>query len=138
MKALTLSRGECVRWKFVMNENWLNTLKVGDKVIVSSSFVESIDVVERLTKTQILLKNTYKKYRRNSGVEISGDKWNFTRLYEATEEAVNKIREKNKRKILINRINSLNLYLLTTDVLEQIDSLTNDDNHNNERISGQV
>lgn len=56
--------------------DWLEALKVGDRVFVpmnSSSWdgeVGSVSVVERLTKTQIVLQGSNTRYRRDTGAAV--------------------------------------------------------------------
>lgn len=112
-----------------MSENWLNTLKVGDKVIISFDLNDQyVDVVERLTKTQIILKKAYfqRQYRRDTGRLVGGcsrRRNNYPCLLEATEERIAVIAEKTTRIKLINSIEKCKLHTLNTDVLQQIERL---------------
>ena len=90
--------------------NWTQKLEVGDKVILrgrtlSQSLVTS---VERLTKTQIILKHTSTKYNRNNGDEVGGNSWSSYSIQEYDVGLSNKItydRELIKlRKILRDHI----------------------------------
>ena len=105
-----------------MSNAWLENIKVGDKVIVDGSgftAFNKIDTVERLTKTQIVLKNTHSKYRRSSGRSV-GDIWNSSFLSEATREKILKIQEARYRLNLLNKIESISIRNLSTDSLKSI------------------
>ena len=52
--------------KFPMN------LQVGDKVIVAGRTVEKVLVVERVTKTQLILSPTSSRFRRDNGWQVGG------------------------------------------------------------------
>ena len=68
-----------------MNE-WLKTLKAGDKVFVRSNFRKSLKTVQRITPTgRIVVDNT----QYVNGIYRS-DAWNIFSLEEATEEEVNR------------------------------------------------
>ena len=106
-----------------MSNEWLENIKVGDKVIVSGSgfgSLNKIDTVERLTKTQIVLKNTHSKYRRSSGRSVGGDVWSMGFISEATREKILKIQEARYRLNLLNKIESIRIGNLSTDSLKSI------------------
>jgi bifunctional DNA-binding transcriptional regulator/antitoxin component of YhaV-PrlF toxin-antitoxin module len=86
---------------------WLLDLKPGDQVIVTSSGYaqgDYIDIVERITKTQIILKKYMNKFRRESGLLIKGDIWNRKRLEQATCEKIKTIKDRERKRYLINEI----------------------------------
>ena len=86
---------------------WLLDLKPGDQVIVTSSGYaqnDYIDIVERTTKTQIILKKYMDKFRRESGILIKGDIWNRKRLEQATCEKMKTIKDRERKRYLINEI----------------------------------
>lgn len=72
---------------------WLDNLKVGDEVVVSGHN-DIIEKVTGVTRTQITIKGT--KYRRDSGRQITQDKWHHLWLVEPTEEARVKIKHQNE------------------------------------------
>ena len=77
------------------DKEWLANLKVGDTVVVQNSNYgcsDSIRKVARLTKTQIVLESG-SKFRRNDGTPVNADSWNRRFLYEATSEAIDKIKQ---------------------------------------------
>lgn len=80
-------------------------LKAGDKVIVSSIRNQPIvDVVERVTKTHIILRESMTKYSRNSGYVVGGDSWSFSFLSEWTEEKELAIKESLEKNRLIAKL----------------------------------
>ena len=59
-------------------KNDFKSLEVGDQVIVRRSHNhDTISTIERLTKTQIILKNSDKKYKRKTGSLISLSSWSY-------------------------------------------------------------
>lgn len=75
-----------------MDTQWLQNLKPGDKVIVSGNHHESLDTVERVTATQIVLK-AGRRYRKVDGWHVGGGSAFYSsNLMPVTREAVNRIR----------------------------------------------
>jgi len=73
-----------------MNEQeWLDSLKPGDRVIVCGRWANSLRTVERLTKTQIVLKGS--KFRKSDGGLVGADSYNYAYLRSPTEQRVNDI-----------------------------------------------
>lgn len=104
-----------------MNKDWLREIKIGDIVIVHMHRnPDTIDVVLRLTKTQIILKKTNNKYRRSTGIMIGSDMWNMSAIYEATDEKIIAIKINMYRRKLIMRIDTINADILSTEQLENI------------------
>lgn len=78
-----------------MNNQWLKNIKAGDTVILESGGYyggASVEKVERLTKTQIVLKSGG-KFRRDSGNMVGGDAWSRSQIREPTEDGLNAIRK---------------------------------------------
>lgn len=77
-----------------MDSDFLQSIKVGDKVAVShNGDVYSLVLIHRITKTQFITR-TGVKYRRDTGERIGSDRWSRSFLVEATEEVLNKIRHR--------------------------------------------
>lgn len=76
----------------------LKDLKEGDKVVVYKRWGDSINVIEKVTKTQIVVNGT--KYRRESGSQIGGSVWYSSRIGICTKEEENRIRS----QISVNRM----------------------------------
>ncbi len=73
------------------------SLKVGDLVIVNNGgwYGRSIDRVDRLTKTQIILERSQTKFRRDSGFMVGRDSYSRGHLSIYTEEKGQQIRHRN-------------------------------------------
>lgn len=97
--------------------DWLNDLKVGDKVFAGSRFSSRLLEIERLTKTQIILKGGHGKYRKFDGYQVgSGSVWNMSSLRQATPELIAEF----KRAAIIDRLDSFKWKSLDTSLLETI------------------
>lgn len=69
------------------SEDWLKSLAVGQKVIISTGNVyrgERLATVDRLTATQIVVGEH--RFKRDSGWMIGGSRWETTWLQEPTPE----------------------------------------------------
>ena len=78
-----------------MNEKeWLAGLQPGDQVVVCGRWDNKICTVERLTKTQIVLKNG-SKFRKFGGSLVGKDSFNFSYLRSPSEQRVNDIMHHN-------------------------------------------
>lgn len=51
-------------------DNWLDNLKPGDEVFVVGSYDVARETVERVTATQVVLRNCLSRYRRSDGKMI--------------------------------------------------------------------
>lgn len=71
-----------------MNE-WLKTLKVGDKVIVESRYKRTITTVEKITAAGNIKANGI--LFNSNGMERGGGVWNTTYLKQATPEVIEEI-----------------------------------------------
>jgi hypothetical protein len=88
---------------------WLEKLKDGDVVIVTGGGgcqPDRIGVVDRLTKTQIVLKGGA-RYRRTSGREVGGSTWFSTHLVEPEADRVDKIREAQERRRMVEALHNV-------------------------------
>jgi len=79
------------------NKTFLDKLEVGSPVIMCGKYNDYVLTVERITKTQIIVSSGKGKFNRMTGRSIGTDSWNSTYIHEATEKAVAKIYEVNKR-----------------------------------------
>ena len=103
-------------------KEWLNDLKPGDQVILGSSAhtgVDSIGKVERLTKTQIVIKGSSIRYRRIDGRRIGASCWYESWICQATQEKIAEITEAKKRRTLIGKLNTMRWGDLNTEALAQ-------------------
>ena len=96
--------------------NWIEALKPGDNVIISSMYGARIGTVEKITpagniKAGGLLFN-------KSGREKGGDVWHSCKLNEATDES---LREINEHEIIANVLSKMRqINSLTYDQAEKI------------------
>ena len=96
----------------------LKDLVVGDEVLVTGTFNRRIAKVDKVTKTKIVIDNA--RFRRDSGCQCGGDRWNRKSISVPTEKEISDVKEENIRKILINTISSFNFERLSTDELKQV------------------
>lgn len=110
-----------------MNNDWISELKPGDKVIVErgafSTSALYLDIVERVTKTQVVTKKG--RYKKRDGEGVPYVRYHSNRIKErCTEERAAKLRETAKRQQLVRQIKAEataeNLLGRTTEQLEQI------------------
>lgn len=90
------------------NDQWLQSLKAGDKVCIQRQYTSAYDVytVERITPTQIVLPRG-SKYRKSDGYSVgySGYMNGGHYLSEATPERLQKIAEAAERGELQKWVN---------------------------------
>lgn len=102
---------------------WLDNIEVGDRVIVSGGgavYSEHLARVERLTKTQVIIKEGRTRYRRDNGRGIGQNGWVRSNLEEATDDKVNSIIDERKRLVLVNELSKVNWGDIPTHSLEII------------------
>lgn len=108
-----------------MEDTWLQNLKAGDPVIVRHSGIgrtADIEAVERTTATQIIVRG--RKYSRDRGSEMGrSSKWSWSRLAEATSEAVSEIRDTKRHGALAHKLNEMRWRDLPLEVLEAVDAV---------------
>jgi len=68
-------------------KEWLENLKVGDRVIVESSNNPRLEKVERITKTMIIL-HKHSRFDKKWGSLMGGGVWCSTRIVEPTEKVL--------------------------------------------------
>lgn len=108
----------------------LKDLVAGDEVLVTGTFHRRIAKIDKVTKTQIVVNNAI--FRRDSGWQCGGDRWNVRRISVPTEKDISDIKEENLRKTLIYTISSFDFKRLSTDELKQVYNIVKD--KENERI----
>lgn len=96
----------------------LKDLVAGDAVLVVGVSCRRIAKIDKVTKTQIVVDNV--RYRRNSGWQCGGDRWNVKSISVPTEKEISDIKEENFRKKLIYAISSFDFKRLSTDELKQV------------------
>lgn len=70
--------------------NNMEHIKPGDRVLVETRTFDSIAEVERVTKTQIIVRNGT-RYRRSDGAEIGRDAWSGGYIDNLTEDDILRI-----------------------------------------------
>lgn len=90
------------------DKEWLQKLQPGDTVVLSGQFglPGTVETVERVTKTQIILKGSNSRYRRDDGFLKGGSVWNNGILRKPTPERVKKIHNHNRRRKIQAYINN--------------------------------
>ena len=96
----------------------LKDLVVGDEVLVTCTFNRRIAKVDKVTKTKIVIDNA--RFRRDSGCQCGGDRWNRKSISVPTEKEISDFKEENFRKELLYAISSFNFERLSTDELKQV------------------
>ena len=96
----------------------LKDLQVGDNVLVTGMSYRRISKIDKVTKTQIVVGNA--RFRRDSGWQCGGDRWNVRRISVPTEKEISEIKEETLRKKLIFAISSSDFKHLSTAELEQV------------------
>jgi hypothetical protein len=105
-------------------DEWLQNLKVGDKVIEDRDFNgKSICTVVRFTNTQIVIKDSKgfeSKYRKDNGFAVGSDIWSRNLIREATPEALAAFEEERYRQIFQNKLNKLSWVDVPLDKIKEI------------------
>lgn len=96
----------------------LKDLIAGDDVLVVGRSCRRIAKIDKVTKTQIVVNNA--RFRRDSGWQCGGDRWNVRRISVPTEKEISDIEEEDLRKALIYVISSSDFERLSTDKLKQV------------------
>jgi len=102
---------------------WLTALKAGDLVILLGSGMrkhDAVGVVERVTKTLVIIRGGSARYRKSDGYSTHTTVWSMYGIGEATLEKVEKIRERELRQKLINCIERTDLNNIPKFVLQKV------------------
>lgn len=102
------------------NFEWLNSLKVGDEVIVGSSWNQKLGVVTAINKVTIKVGNSL--YNKRNGF-LRGQSYNSTFLLEATEQRKAKVRLASLRSLLAHRIKNMEINSLTAEQIMKINTV---------------
>jgi hypothetical protein len=105
------------------NTEWLESLKVGDEVAVSSGGRYSIEKVTKVPKTQIV--TTYGRYRKTDGISVGGSIWHISKIQPATE-SIRKIIRKSELVSSFSRQHGFSFINLSFDQLERIQAIINE------------
>lgn len=120
----------------------MNSFKEGEMVRVSGATRnESLAVVERLTKTQVVVRildpltgepregSGYQHRFSQAGNEIGAhSRWHHLYMHKATQAQIESIQQKSKRASLIDRLTRTTYSKYTTEVLEQLATILKEAN----------
>jgi len=95
-------------------DNWIEKLKVGDKVLVHDNLLP----VEKVHKIHVVVAGT--KYRKNGGYPVGEWRYGLKRIEEATPERIAESADKKARRAAISRIERQNLNWCSTETLQKI------------------
>jgi len=101
------------------SKDFLANLKVGDKVIVTERFDDAIRVITRLTKTQIIVGQSAKFWKKD-GRLVGCNDWSSNYIEEVTEEKARVIHKKTVIKNIKYLASNVTLDLLSIDALESV------------------
>lgn len=85
--------------------NGLKNIEVGDKVLSYGRWSDKLEIVTKITKTQII--TDVRRYRRDTGRLIGTDTWSGRWIRIPTQEDFARLRLNNLRKTLIVRLEEL-------------------------------
>lgn len=98
------------------NQDWLNSLKAGDEVMIPSRYsAPSIVKVDRVTATQIIVGGS--RYRRNSGYRVGNSSWDFSYISAPTQKGREAAEAQSLRSRLVALIQNPETTLETLRVL---------------------
>lgn len=100
--------------------------KEGDKVVVYNRWIDSIKTVGRVTKTQIIINGT--KYKRDTGSQIGGSVWSFSKIGVCTKEEEMRITTEINARRMKRYITEYKLDTLSYSELEQIYNILKNSN----------
>jgi hypothetical protein len=101
--------------------SWLEDLKAGDKVVISSTYDRRVCIVTRVTKTLIIIGNF--RFSKSFGSIVPNDAWSSTYLVPATEKEMQSIRDVKHRNGLLTHLRKTDFSTLQTKTLETIYSI---------------
>lgn len=105
----------------------LKDLQVGDEVVIYGGFQHTIGAIQKITKTQITVNGV--KFRRDTGMRISSDRWNTQQLCVPTEADVAKIKADEHRRKLQYFIANYDFKKLSIEKLEQVYNIIKTENN---------
>lgn len=79
----------------MIDKKWLQNLEIGDEVIVIDNIHrDQIVSVNRVTKTQIILKSGT-KFRKSDGSAVSNSSWNRMFIHKPESDLIDKVLKEN-------------------------------------------
>lgn len=101
------------------DQDWKDKLEADSVVIMRTRHGSTLRVVDRTTKTHIIMKDG-SRYRRSTGKMIGGDTWTYNHIMEATPEAVDVVRKEVRIANITHDIKRVDWSTLSSDTLEKI------------------
>ena len=99
------------------NTEWIESLKVGDEVVVICRDSHSIESVTEITNTQIV--TTYGIFEKDTGVSVSKKIFSESYIRPSTDE----LKQIINKTILVSKLSNFNYRNLSIDQLERIKSI---------------
>lgn len=96
----------------------LENVKVGDKLVTTNNYGESIEIVERITETLVITK--YYRYGKKDGYAKGMDRYSYRKAKPATPEDINRIADRSYREHLVNACKNIKFSQLTNSQLDAI------------------
>lgn len=103
----------------------LENVRVGDKVIFSNNWRDSVEIVTKVTETQIHTK--YSRYRKSDGRRIGAGSFDINRILPYSEELVNRINRNEKQRKMVNELKNYPYHNLSYEKLEKIYNFLKED-----------
>lgn len=104
-----------------VNKEWLESLKVGDKVFVRGHFTKAIRPVEKINKGSIKVGGTL--YNKTDGYQKGGDVWYRTYIEEVTDDILKEVQRENKAMNIEMMLHGLDCKKFTLEQLEELEAL---------------
>lgn len=102
--------------------DWIEKLKVGDKVLINNRYGDCIGEVEAINKATIKVKGLL--FSKKDGFLRGADSWNRRYLVEATEQRIKATQERLEREhISYILLHEINYSVVSLDTLRQIATL---------------
>lgn len=96
----------------------LENVRVGDKVIFSNNWMARVEIVTKVTKTQIHTK--YSKYRKSDGRRIGACSWDSDKIIPYSEEVVRQVERTAKQSKMVTELRNYPYHNLSYEKLEKI------------------
>lgn len=103
--------------------NSLENVKVGDTLLMTSRWNQSLLTVEKVQKNFVIA-NSY-KFRKSDGSLVSSDRWTLAFAKKATKEDLESFRKAVKRSKMIRQCREIKFESISDSQLEQILEIAN-------------
>jgi hypothetical protein len=99
-------------------KEWLQSLKVGDRVCISSTYSKRILPVSRITDTQIIVGNS--KFRKSTGWLVGAGIWDTDLIIPVTKEIEDEIHLKHRQSQLRLLLDGISIYDFQIDKVDKL------------------